>query len=63
MYSGSTRACKFCCQVAAAASGFIGPTSAPLFDGRPALDLMLGGVAGLFLVRAYLDGERGGDFA
>jgi len=24
---------------------------------------MLGGVAGLFLVRAYLDGERGGDFA
>ena len=36
---------------------------APLFGGRPALELMLGGVAGLFLVRAYLDGERGGDFA
>jgi len=39
------------------------PNDAPLFDGRPAIDLMLGGVAGLFLVRAYLDGERGGDFA
>jgi hypothetical protein len=36
---------------------------APLFGGRPALELMLNGVAGLFLVRAYLDGERGGDFA
>src|SRR5215212_8799882 len=34
------------------------PNSAPLFGGRPALDLMLNGVAGLFLVRAYLDGER-----
>jgi hypothetical protein len=39
------------------------PNSAPLFGGRPALELMLSGVAGLFLVRAYLDGERGGDFA
>ena len=39
------------------------PNSAPLFAGRPALELMLNGVAGLFLVRAYLDGERGGDFA
>jgi hypothetical protein len=38
------------------------PNDAPLFGGRPALDLMLGGVASLFLVRAYLDGERGGDF-
>jgi hypothetical protein len=38
------------------------PNDAPLFEGRPALDLMLGGVASLFLVRAYLDGERGGDF-
>jgi hypothetical protein len=35
---------------------------APLFGGRTALDLMLSGVAGLYLVRAYLDGERGGDF-
>jgi hypothetical protein len=34
-----------------------------LFEGHRALDLMLAGVAGLFLVRAYLDGERGGDFA
>ena len=39
------------------------PNDAPLFEGRPALDVMLSGVAGLFLVRAYLDGERGGDFA
>jgi hypothetical protein len=39
------------------------PNDAPLFSGRTALDLMLGGVAGLFLVRAYLDSERGGDFA
>ena len=39
------------------------PNDAPLFDGRPALEVMLAGVAGLFLVRAYLDGERGGDFA
>ncbi|HEX8943620.1 MAG TPA: MbcA/ParS/Xre antitoxin family protein [Gemmatimonadaceae bacterium] len=46
-----------------AAAGWIHrPNSAPLFGGRPALDLMLNGVAGLFLVRAYLDGERGGDF-
>jgi hypothetical protein len=39
------------------------PNTAPLFDGRPALDLMLSGVSGLYLVRAYLDAERGGDFA
>ena len=48
--------------VPAAAAWIHQPNAAPLFDGRPALDLMLGGVAGLFLVRAYLDGERGGDF-
>ena len=47
----------------AAAAWIHRPNDAPLFAGRPALDLMLGGVAGLFLVRAYLDGERGGDFA
>lgn len=48
----------------AAAAGWVHrPNEAPLFEGRPALELMLGGVAGLFLVRAYLDGERGGDFA
>lgn len=46
----------------AAANWIHRPNSAPLFDGHPALDMMLGGVAGLFLVRAYLDGERGGDF-
>ena len=49
---------------AAAASTWVHrPNEAPLFEGKPALALMLGGVAGLFLVRAYLDGERGGDFA
>lgn len=47
----------------AAATWINRPNSTPLFGGRPALDLMLNGVAGLFLVRAYLDGERGGDFA
>lgn len=46
----------------AAATWIHRPNAAPLFDGRPALDMMLGGVSGLFLVRAYLDGERGGDF-
>jgi hypothetical protein len=47
-----------------AAAGWIHrPNDAPLFEGRSALDLMLSGVASLFLVRAYLDGERGGDFA
>ena len=48
---------------AAAAEWIHRPNEAPLFEGRRALDLMLTGVAGLFLVRAYLDGERGGDFA
>ena len=38
------------------------PNDAGLFGGRPALEMMLSGVAGLFLVRAYLDGQRGGDF-
>lgn len=34
---------------------------APPFDGRSALDLMLGGqVRDLFVVRRYLDAERGG---
>ena len=47
----------------AAAAWIHRPNQAPLFEGRPAIELMLGGVAGLFLVRAYLDGERGGDFA
>ena len=48
---------------AAAADWIHRPNDAPLFEGRRALELMLSGVAGLFLVRAYLDGERGGDFA
>ncbi len=37
------------------------PNAAPLFSGRSALDRMLSGqVADLFLVRQYLDAERGG---
>lgn len=37
------------------------PNKAPLFGGRSALDRMLSGqVADLFLVRQYLDAERGG---
>jgi hypothetical protein len=37
------------------------PNSAPLFNGRSALDFMLSGrVADLFLVRRYVDAERGG---
>ncbi len=37
------------------------PNSAPIFDGRSALDLMMSGrVADLFIVRQYLDAERGG---
>jgi hypothetical protein len=47
----------------AAAEWIHKPNAAPLFEGKRALDLMRGGVASLFLVRAYLDGERGGDFA
>jgi hypothetical protein len=46
----------------AAATWIHRPNDAPLFEGRPALELMSRGVAGLFLVRAYLDAERGGDF-
>jgi hypothetical protein len=47
----------------AAATWIHRPNTAPLFGGRPAVDLMLSGVSGLYLVRAYLDGERGGGFA
>ena len=37
------------------------PNTAPLFAGRSALDRMLGGqVADLFVVRDYLDAQRGG---
>ena len=36
------------------------PNEAPLFGGRPALDRMASGnVADLFVVRQYLDGQRG----
>ena len=37
------------------------PNAAPLFTGRSALDRMLSGqVADLFVVRQYLDAQRGG---
>jgi hypothetical protein len=37
------------------------PNAAPLFGGRSALDRMMGGqVADLFVVRQYLDAQRGG---
>jgi uncharacterized protein (DUF2384 family) len=37
------------------------PNNAPLFNGRSALDRMLSGqVADLYIVRQYLDSERGG---
>jgi hypothetical protein len=37
------------------------PNDAPLFGGRPALERMLGGqVADLYVVRQYLDAQRGG---
>jgi hypothetical protein len=37
------------------------PNDAPLFGGRSALERMLGGnVADLYVVRQYLDGQRGG---
>ena len=37
------------------------PNSAPLFGGRSALDVMLSGnVADLYLIRQYLDAQRGG---
>ena len=37
------------------------PNSAPLFAGKSALDRMLGGqIADLFVVRQYLDAQRGG---
>ncbi len=36
------------------------PNDAPLFGGRPALDRMLSGnVADLYVVRQYLDAQRG----
>ena len=47
---------------ATSADGWIKrPNAAPVFGGRSALDLMLSGnVADLYLVRQYLDAERGG---
>ena len=37
------------------------PNSAPMFGGKPALDRMLSGnVADLYVVRQYLDAQRGG---
>ena len=47
---------------AAAADAWIRkPNAAPLFNGRSALDRLLSGhVADLYVVRQYLDAERGG---
>lgn len=40
------------------------PNSSPLFGGESALKRMLGGQVGdLMVVHAYLDAQRGGDFA
>ncbi len=40
------------------------PNASPLFGGGSALERMLGGRAGdLMVVHAYLDAQRGGDFA
>jgi len=36
------------------------PNAAPLFEDRPALELMSQGILGLYLVRTYLDAQRGG---
>lgn len=46
----------------AAADGWLRrPNTAPLFNGRSALERMLSGrVADLYVVRQYLDAERGG---
>jgi hypothetical protein len=45
----------------AADAGVRQPNQAPLFAGRSALDRMLSGhVADLFVVRRYLDAQRGG---
>ena len=45
-----------------AADGWVKrPNAAPLFGGRPALERMLSGNVGdLYLVRQYLDAQRGG---
>jgi hypothetical protein len=48
-------------QQAAADAWVRRPNAAPLFGGRPALDRMLSGnVADLYVVRQYLDAQRGG---
>ncbi len=47
---------------AARADAWVGrPNTAPLFQGQSALERMLGGnVSDLFVVRQYLDAQRGG---
>ena len=47
-------------EAAAADAWLHKPNSAPLFEGKPALERMLSGnVADLYLVRQYLDAQRG----
>lgn len=36
------------------------PNLAAMFEGRPALERMSQGIIGLYMVRAYLDAQRGG---
>lgn len=59
---GIYRALQILLPEAEAADGWMRrQNSAPPFGGRPALDLMLSGnVADLYLVRQYLDAQRGG---
>jgi hypothetical protein len=48
-------------QPAAADTWIRKPNTAPLFGGKPALDRMLSGnVADLYVVRQYVDAQRGG---
>ncbi len=59
---GIYKALQVLLPVPAAADAWISrPNDAPLFAGRSALEVMRSGnVADLFLVRQYLDAQRGG---
>ena len=54
--------CSCCCRERERADEWLRrPNSAPLFGGQSALQRMLGGqVADLYVVRQYLDAQRGG---
>lgn len=59
---GIYKALQILFPVPAQADGWLRrPNAAPLFGGRSALERMLSGnVADLYVVRSYLDGQRGG---